>query len=64
MAKKGRRAQGSFEYMLLLAGMVLIVMIVVLIVLGSTSDSGNIIHGQVNQYTHYVWGSFTATPTP
>ena len=50
--KMDHKGQGALEYLLLIGGAVLIATIVLLIIIGSTGSTNNIINGNLNTFTH------------
>ncbi len=44
------KGQGALEYLLLIGGAVLIATIVLLIIIGSTGNTNNIINGNLNNF--------------
>jgi hypothetical protein len=59
---KSAKAQGGFEYILLIAGMAMVVVVAVLVAMGSTDRGGNILKSQGDSYGNYVSGVLTITP--
>lgn len=48
------RGQGALEYLLLIGGAVLIATIVLLIIIGSTGSTNQIINSNLNQFQSHV----------
>ena len=49
-----RKGQGSFEYILMLAGVVMVVVLVILIVQGNISSSNNVLSRNLNSYNNFT----------
>lgn len=49
-----RKAQGSLEYILLIAGVMMIVILVITVLLGTANKTNNSIAEGVNAYTNFT----------